>query len=155
MNMFLVKIIPYSRLKSKNHTLFQTKTARHIPIQLIYRSPPPRASASSRIKIRPKDPSIETRFIDNQPKEQFEQFDSDDELVLVCRLSTNRLFSRTCRTMDQRDLYAVLRQIRQISCLCQQRSAGCQLEPIFSAFKMRLFERLFEVPVRMEFDGLA
>ena len=38
MNMFLVKIIPYSRLKGKNHTLFQTKTARkpypkvrHIP----------------------------------------------------------------------------------------------------------------------------
>ena len=37
-------------------------------------------SASSR-KIRPKYPSIETRFIDNQPKEQFEKFDSDDELT--------------------------------------------------------------------------
>ena len=28
MNTFLVKIIPYSRLKRGNHTLFQTKTAR-------------------------------------------------------------------------------------------------------------------------------
>ena len=37
-------------------------------------------SASSR-KIRPRDLSIETRFIGIQPKEQFEQFDSDDELA--------------------------------------------------------------------------
>ena len=43
--MFLVKIIPYSRLKREKHTLFQTKTARkpypkvrHIP------PPPPRLS---------------------------------------------------------------------------------------------------------------
>ena len=60
--------------------------------------------------------------------------------------------------------YAVLHKIRrmwhsceQISCLCQQRSAGrlTSLGPIFLAFKIRIFERLFEVPVRMDFDGLA
>ena len=84
--------------------------------------------------------------------------------LLVCRLSTDRFFSRTCRTWQSSPKRAVsccttpsavLHQIRrmwhscwQISYLCEQRSAG-------RAIKIRIFERLLEVPVRMDFDGLA
>ena len=62
---------------------------------------PKAMTSQAALRFALTDPSIEMRFIDSQPKVQFEQFDSDErerEQQLVCRLSTDRFFSRNCRT---------------------------------------------------------